>query len=82
MRKYTPGLIPWIALLILLYYMTGVMERMVDHLSLMELDIMELQMDVYDEEEEEEEEFLPEYEPGEVPERLRIAATRFSYEKG
>ncbi len=78
MSKYTPGLIPWIALLALLYMMVTSMERIVDHLSLLELDIMDLQMDVDDEEEE----FMPEYEPDEVPERMRIAATRFSYEKG
>jgi len=78
MKKYTPGLIPWIALLALLYMMVTSMERIVDHLSLLELDIMDLQMDVDDEEEE----FMPEYEPDEVPERMRIAATRFSHEKG
>jgi len=44
LSKYTPGIIPWIALLILLWYMTGVMERMVDHLSLMEIRVMELEL--------------------------------------
>ncbi len=80
-QKFVPGLIPWIALLFLMYFIVNTMDRIVDHLTLMEIDIIELQMDV-DDEEEEEEEFMPEYEPGEVPERLRIAATRFSYEKG
>lgn len=78
MKKYTPGLIPWIALLALLYMMVTSMERIVDHLSLLELDIMDLQMDVDDEEEE----FMPEYEPDEVPERMRIALTVFLGEKG
>jgi len=78
MKKYTPGLIPWIALLALLYMMVTSMERIVDHLSLLELDIMDLQMDVDDEEEE----FMPEYEPDEVPERMRIALTVFLGGKG
>ena len=78
MKKCTPGLIPWIALLALLYMMVTSMERIVDHLSLLELDIMDLQMDVDDEEEE----FMPEYEPDEVPERMRIALTVFLGGKG
>lgn len=75
--NYKPGLIPWIALLILLFMMVNAMDMIVDHITLLHLDVLELQMDIDDEEEE----FMPEYEPGEVPERLRIAATRFSEEK-
>ena len=54
-KRYIPGLIPWIALLFLLLYMVNTMERMVDHLSLMEIRILEIEieaMDYYEEEEE------------------------------
>ena len=51
-RKYTPGLIPWIALLLLLFYIVSTMDRMVLHLSLMELKILELEVEVMEEDDE------------------------------
>lgn len=54
-KRYIPGLIPWIALLFLLLYMVNTMESMVDHLSLMEIRMLEVEieaMDYYEEEEE------------------------------
>lgn len=54
-KKFVPGLIPWIALLLLLFYMVNTMERIVNHLSLMEIRILEVEieaMDYYEEEEE------------------------------
>ena len=77
-RKHVPGLIPWIALLVLLFMMVTTMERIVDHLSLMELDILDLKMGIEDEEPE----FEPNYEPDEVPERMRIAVARLSEVRG
>lgn len=53
-KKFVPGLIPWIALLFLLFYMVSTMDRMVQHLSLMEIRILELEIEVIGDYEEEE----------------------------
>jgi len=76
-KKYTPGLIPWIALLLLLFYMVSTMDRMVQHLSLMEYRILELEIEVMDDYDEEEEWFTPwdEMELEDKEDRLRIALT-------
>ena len=76
-RKYVPGLIPWIALLFLLFYMVQTMDRMVQHLSLMEFRILELEVEVLEEYDEEEEWFVPweDMELEDKEDRLRIALT-------
>lgn len=79
-KKYTPGLIPWIALLFLLAYMVKTMDRMVTHLTFLELEVLELRMDVDEGYEEEEEWFVPweDMELEDKEDHLRIALTRSS----
>jgi len=79
-KKYTPGLIPWIALLFLLFYMVKTMDRMVEHLTFLELEVLELRMDVDEDYGEEEEWFVPweDMELEDKEDRLRIALTRSS----
>jgi len=79
-KKYTPGLIPWIALLFLLFYMVKTMDRMVTHLTFLELEVLELRMDVDEGYDEEEEWFVPweDMELEDKEDRLRIALTRSS----
>lgn len=51
-KKYTPGLIPWIALLFLLFYMVNTMNSIVDHLTLIQIEVLE--SEIWEEDEEEE----------------------------